>query len=255
MFTDNDGILTGNGQLYCNGSYCIINKDVNSSSTYNPSIGTGQQNMTGCFSTTANKENSLVGMCYTNYIIEHMPATFVGSQAMPQYTYLEFDNLHIDNTAYNGNILTYYFQGSLYNTLNLNLGNIINNDSYYYECKLIDDNSNVIVGNSFVSLNVSPINIYNDGALFIDNNQSVFVITRNISYNKQYRLEITSYYDEGSALYEDIDWFLFMPLNSVVSGETIISFGSGDAFGIVDSTGQLIDSQQQQTTDIIRFYY
>lgn len=38
MFTDSDGILTGNGQLYCSGTSCIINKAVNSSSTYNPTI-------------------------------------------------------------------------------------------------------------------------------------------------------------------------------------------------------------------------
>lgn len=203
-------------------------------------------------STTANNENNLVGM---NYFTGELPSmqnfpTYVGMQAIPQYTYLEFDNSHIDNTAYNGNIFTYYYQGSLYNTINLKLGNIVNNDSYYYECKLLDNN-NIEVGTSFVSLNLNPIDIYNDGALYIDNNQSVYVITRNITYNKQYKLVITSYYDGGSALNEDIDWFLFLPLNSVVSGETILNFGSGDGFGLIDSTGQIIDNQQQQTNDII----
>lgn len=250
MFNDSDGILTGNGTLYHNGTYCNIIKDTNSSSTYNPQIGSGQTNMTGCFNTTANKENNLTGMLYTNYTIEHIPATFVGNQAMPQYTYLEFDNSHIDNTAYNGSVFTYYYQGSLYNTINLKLGNIVNNDSYYYECKLLDDN-NFEVGTSFVSLNVNPIDIYNDGALYIDNHQSIYVVTRNISYNKQYKLVITSYYDGGSSLNEDIDWFLFLPLNSVVSGDYILSFGSGDGFGLIDSTGQIIDSSEEQTASII----
>lgn len=158
--------------------------------------------------------------------------------------YLEFDNA-LENTAYNGNLLTYYYQGDFYSNSQILLGNILPNDSYYFEVRLKESVTGIVKGTSFVSLNTTPINIYNDGAIEINNNYEVYAINRLLKYSTQYQLEIESYYgDGGSNLYEDIDWFIFLPQNAVVENNSIVSLGSGD-FTTQDSTNQIIDNQEK----------
>lgn len=205
--------------------------------------------MDGCFRTTANQENNLPGMCYTNNTIEHMPATFVGNQAMPQYTYLEFINSMIENTAYNGDLFTYYYKGDFYSNNQIKLGDIIPNDTYYFEVRIKDSKTEIIKGTSFVALNTTPYTFYNDSAIYINEDFEVYAIPRLLNYSTQYQLEIISYYGDGNNnLYEDIDWFIFLPENSVISGDVITSLGSGD-FTTKDSTNQIIENQQQQQED------
>lgn len=202
-----------------------------------------------CCSSTANYYNSLRGMNYTSERIEDIyttPLTYVGMQAVPQWNYLVFNNA-LENTAYNGNLITYYFQGDFYSYYQIQLGTIEPNDSYYYELRL-KDNNGIVKGTSYVAFNTEPNTYFNDGAIYVDNSQKVYAITRQLKYSTQYQLEIESYYgDGGTDLYEDIDWFIFLPTNAVIDNNTITSLGSGD-FTIQDSTNQIIDNQDKNNT-------
>lgn len=167
--------------------------------------------------------------------------------------YLEFDNA-LENTAYNGTLLTYYFQGDFYSSSETLLGNILPNDSYYFEVRLRDSVTGIVKGTSFVSLNTTPVNIYNDGALQINENFEVYAVNRLLKYSTQYQLEIESYYgDGGDNLYEDIDWFIFLPQNAVIDNGVITSLGSGD-FTNQDVTNQIIDNNNENFMNTIDFY-
>lgn len=168
--------------------------------------------------------------------------------------YLEFNNEFIDNTAYNGSLFTYYYQGDFYNKSQILIGNIIPNDSYYFELTLKDSVTGISKGQQFTTIG-QPIYNDSDSALYVDDDYNVYVNTRFLNYSTQYQLEIVSYYGNGGDnLQEDIDWFIFLPLNAVISGDYIMSLGSGD-FDLQDSTNQIInnqnESQEKQTEDIL----
>ena len=253
LFSSNNGKIQSNSNgLSYTGNYRQTlfrgNNQANNytSTDYNASIDGGY-----CYSSNSNYENNLTGMAFiTDEIVGTLPNTFVGNQAIPQFVYLEFLNT-MDNTAYNGNLYTYYYQGDFYSNNQIKLGDIIPHDSYYFEVRLKDSKTEVIKGTSFVALNSAPYTFYNDGAIIINNNFEVFAIPRLLKYSNQYQLEIISYYgDGGNNLFEDLDWFIFLPENATISGDYITSLGSGD-FTTQDSTNQIIDNQNQNNNEII----
>lgn len=139
-------------------------------------------------------------------------------------------------------------QGNLYSQAQLKIGTIHPYDSYYYEINLINNSNNIKVGQCFVSEN--PFNPYNTGALYLDEHHDLYVNTINVDYSTQYRLEVTSYYGTGGDnLYEDIDWYIFLPTNAVISGDSIIGFGSGD-YTAKDNTIAVTGAIQEQTDTI-----
>lgn len=165
-------------------------------------------------------------------------------------TYLQYTTSITDNT-HNGSLFTYYYQGNLYVQNELKLGDITINDSYYYEVRLRNSNTNVVVGTIFYDVNTN--NTYNDGAIYQDNNKNIYVTTRLLNYSIQYQLEVESYYgDGGTNLYEDIDWYIFLPNNAIISGDSIQDFGNGE-FTTQDSTNAIIDNQNQNNNNLIDF--
>lgn len=176
----------------------------------------------------------------------------IGNNYYVTTEYLEFIN-DFENSAYNGNLFTYYYKGDFFSNNHILLGNIIPNDSYYFEIRLKEDNTSIVKGTSFFALNTTPYTIYNDNAIYINENFDVYVIPRLLNYSTQYQLEIISYYgDGGDNFYEDIDWFIFLPQNAVISGDYITSLGSGD-FTTQDSTNLIIGNQNQNNNNIIDF--
>lgn len=244
LFSSNNGkIQSNNNGLSYTGNYRQTlfrgNNQTNNFASIdnNASIDGGY-----CYSSNSNYENNLTGMAFiTDEIVGTLPKTFVGNQAIPQFVYLEFLNT-MDDAAYNGNLYTYYYKGDFYSNNQIKLGDIIPHDSYYFEVRLKDSKTEIIKGTSFVALNTTPYNFYNDGAIYINENYEVYAIPRLLNYSKQYQLEIISYYGEGNNnLFEDIDWFIFLPYNASISGDIITNLGSGD-FTTQDSTNQIIDN-------------
>lgn len=152
-------------------------------------------------------------------------------------TYLTYNNA-IEDDVHNGNLYTYYTQGNLYDNSVIKLGDIIINDSYYYEVRLRNSSTGVVLGTIFYTLNTN--NTYNDGAIYQDNAKNIYVTTRYLNYSTQYQLEVESYYMDGDTnLHEDIDWYIFLPQNAVISGDQITDMGSGE-FNQQDSTNTII---------------
>lgn len=237
-----------NNTIGFNGNYRVMNYDVRSGSlnsffSSNTPISSNSIILDRCCSLNSNYYNNLQGMNYTyNYIEDQyeMMATYVGNQGISRYSNLEFVN-NMENAAYNGNLYTYYYQGDFYSNSQIKLGDVVPNDSYYFEIRLRDSKTSNIKGTSFVALNTNPYTFYNDGAIYINNSFEVYVIPRLLSYSNQYQLEIESYYGDGGNddLEEDIDWFIFLPQNATISGDVITFLGSGD-FTQQDNTNTII---------------
>ena len=81
-------------------NYTISNGNISGTNSLSPKSNSPM--CTNAYSTTVNDYDNLKGMNYNtdDFSSYTLPSTYVGMQAIPQYTYLEFDNSHIDNTAY-----------------------------------------------------------------------------------------------------------------------------------------------------------
>lgn len=158
----------------------------------------------------ANKYNDLQGMNYTSEDIQSiytLPSTYVGMQAVPQYTILTYDNYITDYTSVN-NFTTYYRMTDIYRASLFMIGEVHPYDSYYYEIRFRNYKTQQIIGEVFASEN--PFNPYNTGALTLNLAHQLGVKSLYLNYNTQYELEITSYYGDGGSNLEVLKNIIYL---------------------------------------------
>lgn len=89
--------------------------------------------------------------------------------------------------------------------------------------------------------------ISGNGALYFQP-PNLYVNSRYISYNHLYQLIVSKTYNNNETL--EYYYFVFLPLNAVISNGQIISVGSGD-YSVQDSTNAIIANQESGDNKII----
>lgn len=230
----------GTGSYYCNSNKTITYNNYGSGyvvdiwqSGYNPSktsktFNGQQEGKTGLLMTEPTN-NNYYNMVLNNYWVDPVPA-------------LNFDPSGLAINFNNQNPT--YANKYNYSVIQWSLG-YLRQFSDYYEIQIrLKDENQINYGTVFKN----DYTWYNS-KLVLNTDGNVLMRSSSLYYNKLYDLEFTIYHDRNTYYVYDY-YFLFLPMNAVITNGVITSSGSGD-FVLQDNTNNIVDSVDNSTNDII----